>query len=324
MNIKPKLTAKQIDILDNLIDSLALSIPPQTQNQSEHFKKCAPFIQGEFQDTEIFPVLENLESISAITKPDNSEAYPIDRSEGHTLIELRAGTFLSHIHSEYLNIKSINIDKFDIETVKRYINILKLTKYSPFKKEEIHNLLSFKNSSELGASSFAEFLDKFDTDLMDLKKMKVIDFEYINNMLNLYYNPLILFRFEAGLTNQLVKSIIAGDLDENPVIHKISLTKDRRILLDGEHEIGKPNFMQENDLVFDFLYNNPNKPWSKDEIKQQGKISVGKSFDKIVENLGFKGNLRKVFFNISKTHIQFNNPITQRDLLELGIEKLEY
>jgi hypothetical protein len=101
---------------------------------------------------------------------------------------------------------------------------------------------------------------------------------------------------------------------------KITYTNGREIFLNNIFLIGKPDFNGENDLVFSYLFKNPNKPFTKNEIERVIGEALQKSLHKIVENLGFGGDLKKVFFSVSKDSIQFNNPISKK---QMGIEYLK-
>ena len=100
---------------------------------------------------------------------------------------------------------------------------------------------------------------------------------------------------------------------EPELIFKITYTTGREIVLNDYFLIGKPDFGGENDIVFDYLFKNPNKKFTKNAIETAIRCPLQKTFHKIVENLGFKGDLKKVFFNISKDYIQFNNPVTKKE-----------
>lgn len=115
----------------------------------------------------------------------------------------------------------------------------------------------------------------------------------------------------------------AISVTEPEIVYQISYTTAREILLDNKYQLAKPDFDSENDVVFDYLYKNPNKKITRDEIEEQLKIELKKSLHKIVENLGFKGELKKVFFDVSKNSIQFNNPITRECLKSLGINRIK-
>lgn len=102
------------------------------------------------------------------------------------------------------------------------------------------------------------------------------------------------------------------------VVYEITYTGSREILLNKLLLISKPDFNSENDLFFSFLYENPNKTFKVSEI--EAKIgTLTKDIHKILENLGFTGDIRKVFINASRTSVCFSNPITRSDLEKLGI-----
>ncbi|HEX6977104.1 MAG TPA: hypothetical protein VF185_01930 [Patescibacteria group bacterium] len=93
----------------------------------------------------------------------------------------------------------------------------------------------------------------------------------------------------------------------------------RDILLNNTFHLAKPDFDSENEVVFSFLFNNPNQTFSRTEIEVEIRRKIAKSLHKIVENLGFVGDLKKVFFNVSKDSICFKNPVTRPDLDKLGV-----
>lgn len=107
------------------------------------------------------------------------------------------------------------------------------------------------------------------------------------------------------------------------IVYEITYTPSREILLNKTYQLAKPNFNTENDLVFTFLYKNPHKTYTRVQLEEQIKTKLTKDFHKIVENLGFKGDLRRMFFSVSETSITFKNPITQEDLEALGIQKIK-
>ncbi len=96
----------------------------------------------------------------------------------------------------------------------------------------------------------------------------------------------------------------------------------REILLNDLFLIAKPDFDSENEQVFNYLYKNPNRPVGRGEIMEDLKITLTKDFHKIVENLKFKKDLRKAFFDISQDSIKFFNPVSKERLQELGIKTI--
>ncbi len=109
---------------------------------------------------------------------------------------------------------------------------------------------------------------------------------------------------------------------ELDVICWVTFTQTREILLNNVFLIGKPDFDSENEVVFGYLYNNPNKTITLDELKKELKRDITKTLHKIVENLGFRGDIKNLFFSISKNSIKFKKQITQKDLEELGLKRI--
>ncbi|PIY72615.1 hypothetical protein COY87_00010 [Candidatus Roizmanbacteria bacterium CG_4_10_14_0_8_um_filter_33_9] len=104
--------------------------------------------------------------------------------------------------------------------------------------------------------------------------------------------------------------------ENDEVMYQITYTKQRQVLMNNA-QISKPDFNSENDLVFSFLYENPNRRISKEEIEKAIGGKLTKSLHKIVENLGFEGDTKEVFFSVSKNAIEFRNAITKKDLEEM-------
>lgn len=96
--------------------------------------------------------------------------------------------------------------------------------------------------------------------------------------------------------------------DIERINYHIIYTEDRRVMLNGLIELARTNFNGENDLIFSFLYKNPNKTYSREDLENACKTKFTKAFNKVVENLGFYRGLKKAFFDVSKNSIRFNNP----------------
>ena len=111
---------------------------------------------------------------------------------------------------------------------------------------------------------------------------------------------------------------------DKEVIYEVRFTQSREILI-NDFLLTKLDFDRENDLVFDYLYQNPNKTISTTELeKPLGGTPLKKPLHKIVENLGFTRELKKVFFNISKDSIRFRNPIRKSELQDMKIDWLRF
>ena len=133
----------------------------------------------------------------------------------------------------------------------------------------------------------------------------------------------ILEQFKQGLTGHQ-ESVETKSHLKKRILYEITFNAMRgEILLNGKTRLSKPNLGSENEAVIQYLITNPNKKITKREIESKMETKIGKDFHKIVENLGFTGNLRKTFFKTSASHIIFRNPITENAFKELGIPALK-
>lgn len=128
----------------------------------------------------------------------------------------------------------------------------------------------------------------------------------------------------VGLLKKLVEQKDSNGLTtkDDGVIFTVSYSKNREIILNGLLVLGQPRLNGENDQVFSYLMNNPNITVTKKQIEEGKSAKITKDFHKIIENLGFRGDLAKVFFSASKNTIRFNNPISNSDLSEMRITLL--
>ncbi len=121
--------------------------------------------------------------------------------------------------------------------------------------------------------------------------------------------------------NEIVNQIDsnASTTSDKSSPYTITYSTNRDIILNGLMVLSRPTFNGENDLVFSYLFKNPGKSFSKKEIEEAISQKIAKDFHKIVENLGFKGDLAKMFFSISKNDVMFRNQVSSDDLVRMGI-----
>ncbi|MDD5693117.1 MAG: hypothetical protein PHU86_01410 [Patescibacteria group bacterium] len=119
--------------------------------------------------------------------------------------------------------------------------------------------------------------------------------------------------------------IQSKEIEDGNAIYRVKYQKQGCRIYINNFLLAKPNFNSENELVFNYLYNNPNRPVSIKEIEEKCLNSkVHKPLKSIVQNLGFGGELKKVFINVSNQGILFRNPIFRKDLDELNIKELKF
>mgnify|MGYP001616287998 CR=1 FL=1 len=110
---------------------------------------------------------------------------------------------------------------------------------------------------------------------------------------------------------------------EEGSIYKIGYSEQSREILINNFLLKKLRSFSDNDAIFAYLYENANKVVSVKDIKAGTKLTSIKDLNKFLENIGFTGELRKVFFKVSKDQVRFNNPVTKKDLEEIGISYLK-
>lgn len=135
----------------------------------------------------------------------------------------------------------------------------------------------------------------------------------------------------AKRENSFEKSVSISEQEEvqkAETVYSITYTKAREIFLNdvvnnSTHLLAKPSFDSENDNVFNYLYEHPDQKFTKKQIEDGVHITGVKSLHKIVENLGFQGDIKRVFFNVSEQSIKFRNSITRKDLKNLNIDRIK-
>ncbi len=105
--------------------------------------------------------------------------------------------------------------------------------------------------------------------------------------------------------------------------YKVSYSEQSRKIMINNFLIKRLRSFGDNDAIFSYLYKNPKQDKTDKDIRTATGLDTIKDLNKFIENIGFKGDLRKVFFKVSKDKIRFNNPITKEDMKELGIEYLK-
>jgi len=96
--------------------------------------------------------------------------------------------------------------------------------------------------------------------------------------------------------------------------------KDTSLFLNDIFLITNTKFGSENYEILKYLLENPNRVISRKELAENtGLGNITKSLSKVIENLKFKGDMRKAFFKVRKTGIILYNPVTKSRLDELGL-----
>lgn len=92
----------------------------------------------------------------------------------------------------------------------------------------------------------------------------------------------------------------------NDRVYKISYNEFTSEISCNGKTLSRPHFDSINGKFFQFVYANPNRDINISEMK----LDYAKDPHKIVEQLKFKGDIKKAFFRVSKTTVLFRNPIS--------------
>lgn len=103
-------------------------------------------------------------------------------------------------------------------------------------------------------------------------------------------------------------------------LYIISFTKDRHVVLNNTFILSNPNFMSENHKFIEYVVEHPDVELKRKEIEAATE-PLKKNFHAILNDLGFRNELRKLFFEVSKTAIKFRNGVSVHELPDLGVDK---
>jgi hypothetical protein len=117
---------------------------------------------------------------------------------------------------------------------------------------------------------------------------------------------------------------------ENEPVFRLSYDKiSRQIAIEDlidkkRYYLKTPNADNQNRVIFEFLFDNPNTKFNKTELNEIVKNDIGKSLvgnlDKIAFELGFNKSLKKVFFSTSKDSARLRNQITGNELSHADVD----
>jgi len=90
------------------------------------------------------------------------------------------------------------------------------------------------------------------------------------------------------------------------------------------HAISRPHFTSEISTFFGYIHANPNREITLREVEETQKIKLKKGMDDILRDLGFRGELARIFFKkMTNNAVHFTNPVRHCDLEELNIDLID-
>ena len=174
--------------------------------------------------------------------------------------------------------------------------------------------------------------DDTDDDKVDIK-VDIIKFEQFKSEIEKIYSERL--NIEKSTSKAIMKtsaqtipeasSETSSDVQKkshpNGTLYQLSYNAfTKQVVLNDNVVLATPDFDGENEAVFQYLLKNPDKKIKKNDLQSALKRPLKKDFDKILENLGFIGDLRKAFFDYRKDAILLRNPLTKSTVDEIGIK----
>ncbi len=209
-----------------------------------------------------------------------------------------------------------NLSKFPKKDLQSLIKLLVLIDQEMHLKSSQRFSLTLKNNPKDTLSLLYErgILEYFEC-TEDLPKTYMVQLILVSNKFDKFYIetyrefPRIFKRF--------------GGLSKEKIVYKLTKNWNGEIFLNGQL-FAKPDYDGENSQVISYLLEHPNKKVTKQEIEGSTKRSIGKDFHKIIDNLGFTKDLKKMFFpGVTTAALSFRNPITEEVFATLKIRPIK-
>lgn len=109
------------------------------------------------------------------------------------------------------------------------------------------------------------------------------------------------------------------------ILYEIKYSNHTREIKLNNIVIHTNDFDSENDNCFAYIFRNPNRPIPVKEIEQANGGSLSKRVSHIVRDLGFTGNMQKIFFPAqTKEVVMFVNPISKQFFQENDLPVLNF
>lgn len=135
----------------------------------------------------------------------------------------------------------------------------------------------------------------------------LIAFEYY-----LYALEDIILRLEEK-KNLVVRQEIAEKEHEADILYKITYSEHTREIKLNNIVLARLQSDSKNVNFFEYIYPKPNQQIAVSEIEKDTAYQLSSNIQDILRDLGFKGNIRKVFFPVAtKVKVMFINPITKQ------------
>lgn len=157
-----------------------------------------------------------------------------------------------------------------------------------------------------------------------------VDFEGCYDLQRYYDLTCYLFKklenfdeYLKNLRNNLQKNEIKQDIEDNPIMYEIEYSVNGEIIIKGLGVLTKTNADSIPDNFFCYVLENSRRLIKLREIEENIKEDITRSIHKVLNDMGFKGNLKKTFFKVSTSNVYFRNPVYKKEFESLHIPPLD-
>lgn len=175
------------------------------------------------------------------------------------------------------------------------------------------------SDSEINASLYNFEKNKL-IEIIDNRAIRNDVYSIMHKASNLY-DCSVELKILDGFKKYIKENSLGSYLEEKENSIVLKLSYDNHRLKINEIVIARPHFESENDYFATYITTNPGKKLTNQEFVKFKNNKMTKKFDQIINDLGFKGNIKKLFFpNISIKAVEFRNRITTEDMKKAGID----
>lgn len=137
------------------------------------------------------------------------------------------------------------------------------------------------------------------------------------------YNSKIEIKILDGFKKYITDNNLRSYQEEKKKTVILKMTYNNHCLKINEIVIAKPHFESENDYFATYIIDHPGGKLTSSEFVKFKRDKMIKKFDQIINDLGFKKNIKKLFFpSISIKAVEFRNQITQENMKKAGIDDI--
>lgn len=136
-----------------------------------------------------------------------------------------------------------------------------------------------------------------------------------------------LLEFQGGqpvIRTDTLEQALGNRIDDGRVACEIQFVRGDVLLFNHitgkQRVLASPNFDSTNDNVFQHLYEHTGQVFTLGELRSAARTPGLNDLHKIAEALRFDGDLKKLFFRISKGSIVFDRTVSVGQLVTLGID----